>query len=83
MSEMRHPSHRLRGLGYFCVAAAALLLFFGVISPRIVAGSSTLQQYGNIQEFLGIHSGLMYYTDLKTMQETQDAVRYALERAAR
>ncbi|MDR2696299.1 MAG: hypothetical protein LBC79_07990 [Deltaproteobacteria bacterium] len=74
---------RLKGLGYFCALAGALFLFFSAISPRIVASSPALQQYGAIQEFLGIHSGLMYYTDLKTMQETQDTVRYALERAAR
>ena len=79
MNEMRHS--RLKGLGYFCAVAVTLLFFFGVISPRIVASSPALQEYGNIQDFLGIHSGLMYYTDLKTRQETQDAVRYALERS--
>ena len=73
----------MKGLGYFCAVAAALFLFFSVISPRIVSSSSALQQYGDIQEFLGIHSGLMYYTDLKTQQETQDTVRYALERSAK
>ena len=82
MSVLQHLRH-LKGVGYFCAASAALLLFFGVISPRIVAGSPALQEYGNIQERLGIHSGLLYYTDLKTMQETQDAVRYALERRPR
>ena len=82
MSSLRHGSH-LKGLGYFCAAAAALLLFFGAVSPRIVASSPALQEYGNIQEVLGIHSGLLYYTDLKTMQETQAFVRYALERNSR
>jgi hypothetical protein len=76
-----HTTHHLRKPGRFCALVAALFLFFGVISPRIIAGSPTLQEYGNNQEFLGIHSGLMYYTDLKTMQETQDFVRDALERA--
>ena len=75
--------NRLTGLGYFCAVAAALLLFFGVISPRLVAHSPALREYGAIQDLLGIHSGLMYYTDLKTQQETQDAVRYALERSGR
>jgi hypothetical protein len=83
MNTLRQSSHRLKGLGCFCVLAAALLLFFGVVSPRIVAGSPALQEYGDIQERLGIHSGLMYYTDLKTLQETQDTVRYALERRSR
>jgi len=82
MSALRHRS-RLKGLGYFCAVAAALFFFFSVISPRIVASSPALQQYGEIQEFLGIQSGALYYTDLKTMQETQATVRYALERASR
>jgi hypothetical protein len=73
----------LKGLWRFCALAAALLLFFGAVSPRIVASSPALQEYGEIQEVLGIHSGLMYYTDLKTKQETQDFVRYALERNSR
>jgi len=83
MREMRHISYRIKGLGYFCAVAAAFFLFFGVISPRIVSSSPALQQYGDIQEFLGIHSGLMYYTDLKTQQETQNTVRYALERSSK
>jgi hypothetical protein len=83
MNAMQRNTHRLKGLGYFCTLAAALFLFFSAVSPRIVARSPALQQYGEIQEFLGIHSGLMYYTDLKTKQETQDFVRYALERNAR
>jgi hypothetical protein len=83
MNEMRHTSHRLAGLGYFCAIAAALLLFFGVISPRvIVANSPALQRYGERQEFYEIHSGALYYTDLKTQQETQNAVRYAMKRSA-
>ena len=80
---MYRPSYRFKGLAVFCVCAAMLFLFFSVVSPRIVASSPALQEYGNIQEFLGIHSGLLYYTDLKTMQETQDTVRYALERSSR
>ena len=83
MDEMQHASRRMQGLGFFCAVAAALFLFFSVISPRIVSSSPALQQYGEIQEFLGIHSGLMYYTDLKTQQETQNTVRYALERRSK
>jgi hypothetical protein len=83
MNEMRHTSHRLSGLGYFCAIAAALILFFGVVSPRvIVANSPALQRYGERQEFYGIHSGALYYTDLKTQQETQSAVRHAMRRSA-
>jgi len=83
MSALRQYAHHLKGLGYLCLAAGALVFFFSVISPRIVAGSPALQEYGEIQEFLGIHSGALYYTDLKTMQETQATVRYALERASK
>jgi len=79
---MRHIAHRAKGLAYFCAVAGALFLFFSVVSPRIVASSPALQEYGNIQEVLGIHSGQLYYTDLKTAQETQNTVRYALERSA-
>jgi hypothetical protein len=84
MNEMRHASHRLAGLGYFCAIAAALTLFFGVVSPRvIVANSPVLQHFGERQEFYEIHSGALYYTDLKTMQETQTAVRYALRKSVK
>ena len=81
MSETRHNARRLKGFGYFCLIAAALVFLFGVASPRFVATSPNLQRYGALQDELGIHSGLMYYTDLKTQQETQDIVRYALERS--
>jgi len=84
MNEILYTPHRLVGLGYFCAVAAALLLFFGVISPRvIVANSPALQRYGELQEFYEIHSGALYYTDLKTQQETQNAIRYALGRIAK
>jgi len=84
MNEMQYTSHRLAGLGYFCAVAAALFLFFGAISPHvIVANSPALQHYGERQEYYGIHSGALYYTDLKTQQEVQNAVRYALERSAK
>jgi hypothetical protein len=84
MNEMQPASHRLTGFGYFCAIAAALYLFFGIISPRvIVANSSALQHYGERQEFYEIHSGALYYTDLKTQQETQNAIRYALGRIAK
>ena len=82
MDEIQHTARRrLKGLGYFCAVAAVLVLFFSVVSPRIVSSVPALQRYGTIQEFLGIHSGALYYTDLKTMQETQDTIRYALRRA--
>ena len=80
MNGIRHTAYRLKGLGFFCAAAGAILFFFGVISPRIVAVSPALQHYGNVQELLEIRSSALYYTDLKTQQETQNAVRYALER---
>ena len=83
MSKIQHISHRLRSLGYFCVLVAALLFFFGTVSPRIVSISPPMQRFGDVQELLGIHSGLMYYTDLKTQQETQDYVRYALEQSSK
>ena len=83
MNEMQRTSHRLAGLGYFCAIAAALFLFFSVISPRvIVANSPALQHYGERQDFYEIHSGALYYTDLKTQQETQNAIRYARDRIA-
>ena len=81
---VQHTPHRLAGLGYFCVIAAALFLFFGVISPHvIVANSPAMQHYGERQEFYEISSGALYYTDLKTQQETQSAIRYAVARAAK
>ena len=81
---VQHTSHRFAGLGYFCVIAAALFLFFGVISPRvIVANSPAMQHYGERQEFYEISSGALYYTDLKTQQETQSAIRYAMARVAK
>jgi len=84
MNEIQHTSHCLARLGYFCAVAVALFLFFGVISPRlIVANSPALQHYGERQEFYGIHSGALYYTDLKTQQETQNAIRYAQARVAK
>jgi hypothetical protein len=84
MNETRHTSYPLAGLGRFCVIAAALILFFGVISPQvIVANSPALQHYGERQEFYEIHSGALYYTDLKTQQETQSAVKYALRRSTK
>ena len=84
MNEVQHTSRSLVRLGYFCAIVAALLLFFGVISPRIIIANSTaLQYYGEQQEFYGISSGALYYTDLKTQQETQNAIRYALVRSAK
>ena len=82
--QLQHTSNRLAGLGYFCVIAAALYLFFGVISPRvIVANSPAMQHYGERQDYYEIHSGALYYTDLKTQQETQTAIRYAVARVAK
>jgi len=84
MNEIQHTTNRLANLGYFCAIAAALVLFFSVISPRvIVANSPALQRYGERQDFYGIHSGALYYTDLKTLQETQNAIRYAQSRVAK
>jgi hypothetical protein len=82
MSEIRHAAHRLQGLGRFFVIDAALLLFFGVISPFLVSISPDLQLYGELQDLYEIHSGAFYYTDLKTQQEAQDAVRYAVRRSS-
>jgi len=73
--------HRLAGLGYFFAIGAVLYLFFGFISPRIiVANSPAMQHYGERQDYYEISSGALYYTDLKTQHETQNAIRYALER---
>jgi len=84
MNEIQHTTHRLASLGYLCAIAAAVFLFFSVISPRvIVANSPALQHYGERLDFYEIHSGALYYTDLKTLQETQSAVRYALDRVAK
>jgi hypothetical protein len=84
MNEIRHTPHgRLQGLVRFCVVAAVLLLFFGVISPFLVSLSPALQRFGERQDFYEIHSGAFYYTDLKTQQEAQDAVRYAVRRSSR
>ena len=79
-----NPMYRLVNLGYFCAIAAVLFFFFSVISPRfIVANSPALQHYGERQDFYEIHSGALYYTDLKTQQETQSSLKYARNRIAK
>lgn len=80
MSERPHTPYSYKGLVRFFLAAAALLLLFGLISPLIVSFSPALQLYGELQDFYEIHSGALYYTDLKTQHEIQSAVRSAMER---
>ena len=83
MSKKPPAAHRLRGLGYFCIVVAVLLLIFGVISPRFVANSSFHQQYGDLQDFLGIHSGRIQYTELETLQQTQDHMREGMKHVSK
>ena len=83
MSEKTPAAHSLKGLGYFCLVVAVLMLIFGVISPSFVANSSFHQQYGELQDFLGIHSGRIQYTELETLQQTQDHMRRGMEHVAK
>ncbi len=67
-----------KGLARFIIIAACLYLFFGIISPRLVALSPALTHYGDVQNTYGLHSASLYYTDQATIQDTQSLVRRGL-----
>ena len=71
-------SRKLHGICRLALIAAALLLFFKMISPRMVAMSPALTRYGEVQSLYGLHSASLYYTDQATLADTQAQVRRAL-----
>lgn len=68
----------LKGLCRLAFFAGALYLFFGVLSPRIVALSPALTHYGEVQSLYGLHSASVYYTDQPTLAATLTQVRRAV-----
>ncbi|WP_034637413.1 hypothetical protein [Desulfovibrio cuneatus] len=68
----------VNGLCRLALIAVALYLFFGVISPRIVALSPALTHYGEVQSLYGLHSASVYYTDQPTLASTLTQVRRAV-----
>lgn len=79
MKKKNKEHSTLEGLLRLGIAAGLIIFFFGFLSPRIVDSVPAMKHYGEVQDYHGVHSGLMYYTDLKTSQQTQDYVRHALE----
>ncbi len=71
-------SKPLNGLCRLVLIAAGLYLFFGVLSPRIVALSPALTHYGEVQNLYGLHSASVYYTDQPTLATTLTQVRRAV-----
>ncbi len=67
-----------KGLLRLACIVAGLILFFGFISPCLVALSPAHTLYGEVQNIYGVHSGSLYYTDQPTLAATQTQVRRAL-----
>lgn len=68
----------VKGLCRLALITAALYVFFGVLSPRIVALSPALTHYGEVQSLYGLHSASVYYTDQPTLATTLTQVRRAV-----
>lgn len=74
----QHTQKTIKGWRNLFIIAAALIIFFGFVSPRLVGLSSALKHYGEVQSNYGVHSGSLYYTDQPTLSMTQTQVRRAL-----